>query len=159
MNQTLNEDGMLLPGPSKSGQSSRDNNEETLLASDSDFESGQRSSDRKHRHRKVRDMQDIPNKKSRHHRYIASTQEKKVEKSESSIKKLKEHTEKKTYPKDLRYNVRVNVVQTKNLKVTPAIFAEKLDRNLSARWHATTTDEQKATKSSSNVNDWSKAQT
>ena len=59
MNQTLNEDGMLLPGPSKSGQSSRDNNEETLLASDSDFESGQRSPERKHRHRKVRDMQDI----------------------------------------------------------------------------------------------------
>lgn len=56
-------------------------------------------------------MQDIiPNKKPRYHRYSASTMEKKVEKSESSIKKLKEHTEKKTCPKDLRYNVRVNIV-------------------------------------------------
>ena len=51
MNQTLNEDGMLVPGPSKSGQSSKDNNEDTLLASDGEFESGQRSPDRKRRHR------------------------------------------------------------------------------------------------------------
>ena len=108
---------MLLPGPTKSGQSSRDNNEETLLASYSDFESGQRSPDRKRRHRKVRDMQDIiPNKKSPHHRYSASTLEKKVEKSESSIKKLKEHTEKKRCPKDLSYNVRVNIVPDDEFK-------------------------------------------
>ena len=117
MNQTLNEDGMLLPGPSKSGQSSRDNNEETLLASDSDFESGQRSPDRKHRHREVRDIQDIiPSKKPRYHRYSASTLEKKIEKSESPLKKLKEHSEKKTCHKDLRYNIRFNIVPDDEFK-------------------------------------------
>lgn len=117
MNQTLNDDGMFLPGPSKSGQSSRDNNEETLLASGRDFESGQRSADRKRHHREGRNMQDIiPNKKHRCHRYSASTLKKKVEKSESSIKKLKEHTEKKTCPKYLRYNVRVNIVPDDEFK-------------------------------------------
>ena len=86
MNQTLNDDGMFLPGPSKPSQSSGDNNEETPLASGSDFESGQRSPDRKRRHGKGRHMQDIiPNKKPGYHRYSASSLEKKVEKSESSI--------------------------------------------------------------------------
>ena len=42
------------------------------------------------------------------------------------------------------------VISWLNSKVTSATSAEKLNRNLSARWHATTTDEQRATKSSSN---------
>ena len=109
MNQTLNEDGMLVPGPSKSGQSNIDNNEDTLSTSNSDFESGQRPLDRKRRHREGR-KDNIPNKRPRYNRYSASTLEKKVEKSESPIKKLKAHTEKKTCPKDLRYNVQVNIV-------------------------------------------------
>ena len=58
----------------------------------------------------------IPNKRPRYNRYSASTLEKKVEKSESSIKKLKAHTEKKTCPKDLRYNVRVNIVPDDEFK-------------------------------------------
>ena len=115
MNQILNEDGMLVPGPSKSGQSNKDNNEDTLLASDSDFESSQRPPDRKRRHRDGREN-NIPNKRPRYDRYSASTLEKKVEKSESSIKKLKAHTEKKTSPKDLRYNVRVNIVPDDEFK-------------------------------------------
>ena len=97
MNQTLNEDGMLVPGPSKSGQSNIDNNEDALLASDSDFESGQRPPDRKRRHREGR-KDNIPNKRPRYNRYSASTLEKKVEKSESSIKKLKAHTKKTNVP-------------------------------------------------------------
>lgn len=115
MNQTLNEDGMLVPGPSKSGQGSKDNSEDTLLESDSDFESGQRPPDRKRRHRKER-KDNIPNKRPRYNRYSTSTLEKKVEKSESSIKKLKAHMEKKTCPKDLRYNVRVNIVPDDEFK-------------------------------------------
>ena len=115
MNQTLNEDGMLVPGPSKSGQSNIGNNEDALLASDSDFESGQRPPDRKRRHREGR-KDNIPNKRPRYNRYSASTLEKKVEKSESSIKKLKAHTEKKTCPKDLRYNMRVNIVPDDEFK-------------------------------------------
>ena len=51
-----------------------------------------------------------PTRDLAYNRYSASTLEKKVEKSESPIKKLKAHTEKKTCPKDLRYNVRVNNV-------------------------------------------------
>ena len=58
----------------------------------------------------------IPNKRSRYNRYSTSTLEKKVEKSELSIKKLKAHTEKKTCPKDLRYNVRVNIVPDDEFK-------------------------------------------
>ena len=48
--------------------------------------------------------------------YSASTLEKKVEKSESSIKKPKANTEKKTCSKDLRYNVRVNIVPDNQFK-------------------------------------------
>ena len=58
----------------------------------------------------------IPNKRPRYNRYSASTFEKKVEKSELPIKKLKAHTEKKTCPKDLRYNVRVNIVPDDEFK-------------------------------------------
>ena len=115
MNQTLNEDGMLVPGPSKSGQSNKDNNEDMLSTSDSDFESGQRPPDHKRRHREGW-KDNIPNKRPRYNRYSASTLEKKVEKSESSIKKLKTHTKKKTCPKDLRYNVRVNIVPDDEFK-------------------------------------------
>ena len=85
MNQTLNEDGMLVPGPSKSGQSNIDNNEDALLASDSDFESGQRPPDHKRRHREGW-KDNIPNKRPRYNRYSASTLEKKVEKSESLLR-------------------------------------------------------------------------
>ena len=136
-NQTLNDDGMFLPGPSRSGQSSRDNNEETLLATGSDFQSGQGSPDRKRRHREGRHMQDIiPNKKPRYH--------------------LKEHTEKKTCPKDLRYNIRINIVPDDEFKSDISHIRRKAEQKLMGALTATTTDEQKATKSSSNI--WRKDQ-
>ena len=40
MNQTLDEEGMLLPGLSEPGPSNEDTNEDTLLKSDGEFESG-----------------------------------------------------------------------------------------------------------------------
>ena len=40
----------------------------------------------------------------------------KIEKSEDSIQKLKAHTEKKTCPKSLRYNVRANIVPDEDFK-------------------------------------------
>jgi len=43
MTQTFDEDGMLLPGPSESRPSNVDANEDRLLKSDGEFESGQRS--------------------------------------------------------------------------------------------------------------------
>ena len=41
MNQTLDEDEMFLRGPSESGPSNEDANEDTLLRSDGKFKSGQ----------------------------------------------------------------------------------------------------------------------
>jgi len=47
MNQTLDEDGMFLPGPPEPGPSNVDANKDTLLKSNGEFESSQRSPDRK----------------------------------------------------------------------------------------------------------------
>ena len=82
---------------------------------------------------------------------------KKVEKSESSIKKLKEHTEKKTCPKDLRYNVRVNIVPDDEFESGISHIRREAEQKLIGaltRYHHR---RQKPTKSSSNI--WSKDQT
>ena len=82
---------------------------------------------------------------------------KKVEKSESSIKKLKEHTEKKTCPKDLRYNVRVNIVPEDEFESGISHIRREAEQKLIGaltRYHHR---RQKPTKSSSNI--WSKDQT
>ena len=114
MNQTLDEDGMVLPGPSEPGRSREDANEDTLLKSDGEFESGQRSPDRKRRQRKGGSS--IPNKRPRHGGCSASALEKKIQSSESSIQKLKVHAKKKMCPKDLRYKVRVNIAPDQDFK-------------------------------------------
>jgi len=49
-------------------------------------------------------------------RYSAPSLERKVEKSKASIEKLEAHRTKKTCPKDLRYNVRVNIVPDDDFK-------------------------------------------
>ena len=99
----------LLRGPSN-----EDTNEDTLLKSDGEFESGQRSPDRKRRQREGKNS--ISNKRPRHNGHSASALEKKIQSSESSIQKLKVHAEKKTCPKDLRYNVRVNIAPDDDFK-------------------------------------------
>ena len=103
-------------------------------------------------------MQDIiPNKKPRYHRYSVSTMEKKVEKSESSIKKLKEYTENKTCPKDLRYNVRVNIVPDDEFESGISHIRREAEQKLIGALTRHHHRRQKATKSSSNI--WSKDQT
>lgn len=42
--------------------------------------------------------------------------DKKIKKTEASIQKLSAHAEKKTCPKDLRYNVRVNITSDQEFK-------------------------------------------
>ena len=112
--QTLDKDGMLLPDPTEPGPSNLDANEDRLLKSDGEFESSQRSPDRKRRQREGKTI--IPNKRPRHDGRSASALEKKIESSESSIQKLKVHAEKKTCPKDLRYKVRVNIAPDQDFK-------------------------------------------
>ena len=114
MNQTLDEDGMLLPGPSEPGPSNVDANEDTLLKSNGEFESSQRSPDRKRLQNGGKNS--IPNKRACHDRHNTSALEKKIQSSESSIQKLKVHAKKKTYPKDLRYKVQVNIAQDEDFK-------------------------------------------
>ena len=112
MNQTLDEDGMLLPGPSEPGPTNEDANEDTLLKLDGKFESGQQSRDRKRRQREGKNS--ILNKRPRHDGHSASALEKKIQSSESSIQKLKLHAEKKTCSKDLW--VRVNIAPDQDFK-------------------------------------------
>ena len=92
-------------------------------------------------------MQDIiPNKKPRYHRYSVSTMEKKVEKSESSIKKLK----------DLRYNVRDNIVPDDEFESGISHIRREAEQKLIGaltRHH----HRRQKTKSSSNI--WNKDQT
>lgn len=115
MNQTLNEDGFLT-GPSTSDQNGQEPSEELLLASDGEFKSGQRSPLRKRRHTEGR-KENIPQKRFRlNNRYSAPSLEREVEKSKASIEKLEAHRTKKTCPKDLRYNVRVNIVPDDDFK-------------------------------------------
>ena len=98
---------MLLPGPSEPGPTNEDANEDTLLKSDGEFESGQQSPDHQRR----------LNRRPRHDGHSASAMEKKIiQSSESSIQKLKVHAEKKTCPKDLRYKVRVNITPDQHFK-------------------------------------------
>ena len=105
---------MLLPDPTEPGPSNLDANEDRLLKSDGEFESSQRSPDRKRRQREGKTI--IPNKRPRHDGRSASALEKKIQSSESSIQKLKVHAEKKTCPKDLRYKVRVNIAPDQDFK-------------------------------------------
>ena len=115
MNQTLaNEEGMLLPGPSEPGPSNEDANEDALLKSDGEFESGRQSPDRKRRQREGKNS--VPNKRPRHNGHSTSALEKKIQSSKSSIQKLKVHAEKKTCPEDLRYKVRVNIAPDEDFK-------------------------------------------
>ena len=76
MNQTLDEDGMVLPGPSEPGPSREDANEDTLLKLDGEFESGQRSPDRKRCQREGGNS--IPNKRPRHDGRISGSRVKPV---------------------------------------------------------------------------------
>ena len=59
-----------------------------------------------------------PKATSKRTRYDKSTiaLKRKIEKSEDSIQKLKAHTEKKTCPKSLRYNIRANIVPDEDFK-------------------------------------------
>ena len=120
MNKILDKDGNMLPGPSNSGQADdRENeinavNEEELLYSEDELESGQRSPATRKRPSETYS----PKVTSKRTRYDDSTiaLKRKIEKSEDSIQKLKAHTEKKTCPKSLRYNVRANIVPDEDFK-------------------------------------------
>ena len=127
MNQTLDEDRMLLPGPSEPGPSNKHANEDTLSKSDGEFESNQQSLNRKRRQREGKNS--IPTKRPCHDRHSTSVLENKIQRSESSIQRLKVHTKKKTYPKDLRYKVRVNIAPEKISRVTSAASKGMLNRS------------------------------
>ena len=105
---------MLLPGPSEPGPSNEDTNEDALLKSDGEFESGQQSPNRKRRQREGKNS--IPNKRPHHNGHSTSALEKKIQSSKLSIQKLKVHTEKKMCPEDLRYKVRVNIASDEDFK-------------------------------------------
>ena len=119
MNKILDKDGNMLPGPPTSGQADDREieinavNEEELLYSEDELESGQRPPTRKHPSKAY-----SPKATSKRTRYDDSTiaLKRKIEKSEDSIQKLKAHTEKKTCPKSLRYNVRANIVPDEDFK-------------------------------------------
>ena len=120
MNKILDKDGNMLPGPSNSGQADDHENEinavneEELLYSEDELESGQRSPATRKRPSETYS----PKVTSKRTRYDDSTiaLKTKIEKSEDSIQKLKAHTEKKTCPKSLRYNVRANIVPDEDFK-------------------------------------------
>ena len=113
-NLRLSEEGILISGPSTSGQadlpeenSFNAEEEKSLLAddSDADLESRQCSPNRKCRQEQ---QQRVRSKRSRYDD-SAKTLESEINKSKESIDKLKAHAEKKTCPKSLCYNVRANI--------------------------------------------------
>ena len=129
MNQTLNEDG-FLSGPSTSHQNGREPSEELLLASHGEYKSGQRSPLRKRRHTEG-SKENIPQKRFRlNNRYSAPSLGRKVEKSKASIEKLEAHRTKKTCPKDLRYNVRVNIVPDDDFKSDIKLIRREAEKKL-----------------------------
>ena len=131
MNQTLDEDGMFLPGPPEPGPSNVDANKDTLLKSNGEFESSQRSPDRKRLQNGGKNS--IPNKRACHDRHNTSALEKKIQSSESSIQKIKVHAEKKTCPKDQRYKVQVNIAPDED-------FKNDINRNRPGKERANHTD-------------------
>ena len=129
MNQTLNEDG-FLSGPSTSDQNGQEPSEELLLASDGKFKSGQQSPLRKRRHTEG-SKENIPQKRFRlNNRYSAPSLGRKVEKSKASIEQLEAHRTKKTCPKDLRYNVRVNIVPGDDFKSDIKLIRREAEQKL-----------------------------
>ena len=117
MNRILDKDGNMLPSTSGQADDRKNEinavNEEELLYSEDKLESGQRSPKRKRPSETY-----SPKVTSKRTRYDDSTiaLKKKIEKSEDSIQKLKAHTEKKTCPKSLQYNVRANIVLDEGFK-------------------------------------------